>query len=154
MGCSPPGSSVHGISQARILEWVAISFSRGNSRTKDQIRVSRIGRQFFNTESPGKPIYILQFSRSVVSDSLWPHELQHARPPFTNSGSSLKLTSVESVMPSSHLILYSPLLLLSSIFPASGSFLMSQFFALGGQSIGASASVLLMNIQGYATWKA
>ena len=36
MGCSLPGSSVHGISQARILEWVAISFSRGSSQTRDQ----------------------------------------------------------------------------------------------------------------------
>ena len=42
--CSPPGSSVHGISQAGILEWVAISFSRGSSSPRDQTRVSRIGR--------------------------------------------------------------------------------------------------------------
>ena len=35
MDCSPPGSSVHAISQARILEWVAISFSRGSSRPRD-----------------------------------------------------------------------------------------------------------------------
>ena len=47
MDCSPPGSSVHGISQARIPEWVAISFSRGFSRPQDQTRVSRIaGRRF------------------------------------------------------------------------------------------------------------
>ena len=39
MGCSPPGSSVHGISQARILEWVAVSFSRGSSRPRDWMRV-------------------------------------------------------------------------------------------------------------------
>ena len=45
MDCSPPGSSVHGILQARILEWVAISFSRGSSWLRDQIRVSCIGRQ-------------------------------------------------------------------------------------------------------------
>ena len=36
MGCSPPGSTVHGILQARILEWVAMSFSRGSSQCKDQ----------------------------------------------------------------------------------------------------------------------
>ena len=41
---SLPGSSVHGISQARILEWVAISFSRGSSQPRDQIPVSCIGR--------------------------------------------------------------------------------------------------------------
>ena len=39
MDCSPPGSSVHGILQARILEWVAISFSRRSSRPKDQSRI-------------------------------------------------------------------------------------------------------------------
>ena len=44
MGCSPPGSSVHRISLARILEWVAISFSRGSSRPRDQTCVSCIGR--------------------------------------------------------------------------------------------------------------
>ena len=42
MDCSPPGSSVHGILQARILEGVAISFSRGSSRRRDRIRVSYI----------------------------------------------------------------------------------------------------------------
>ena len=40
MDCSPPGSSVHGISQARILEWVAISFSRGSSQPRDQTQIS------------------------------------------------------------------------------------------------------------------
>ena len=45
--CSLPGSSVHGILQARILEWVAISFSRGSSRPRDRTQVSRIaGRRF------------------------------------------------------------------------------------------------------------
>ena len=44
MDCSPPGSSVHGIFQARILEWVAISFSRGSSPSRDQTWVSWIGR--------------------------------------------------------------------------------------------------------------
>ena len=42
VGCSPPGSSVHGISQASILEWVAISFSRGSSRSKDWTHISCI----------------------------------------------------------------------------------------------------------------
>ena len=69
---------------------------------------------------------------------------------ITNSLSLFKLMSIESVMPSNDLILYCPLLLLPSIFPASRSFPMSQFFtSSGGQSIGvsASASILLMNIQ-------
>ena len=47
MDCSLPGSSVHGILQARVLEWVAISFSRGSSRPRDRTGVSRIpGRRF------------------------------------------------------------------------------------------------------------
>ena len=45
MNCSPPSSSVDGISQARILEWVAISFSRGSSQPRDWTRVSRIDEQ-------------------------------------------------------------------------------------------------------------
>ena len=44
MDCSPLGSSVHGISQARILEWVAISFSRGYSQPRDRTHISCIGR--------------------------------------------------------------------------------------------------------------
>ena len=44
MDCSPPGSSAHGIFQARILQWVAISFSRGSSWIRDQTHVSCIGR--------------------------------------------------------------------------------------------------------------
>ena len=95
----------------------------------------------------------VQFSRSVVSDSLQPHELQHARPlSITNSRSSLRLTSIESVMLSSHLILHRPLLLLSPIPPASESFPMSQLFAWSGQSTGVSviASFLPKKSQGWS----
>ena len=46
--CSPPGFSIHGIPQARILEWVAISFSRGSSSPRDQTQVSRIAGLCFN----------------------------------------------------------------------------------------------------------
>ena len=53
--CSPTGSSVHGISQARILEWVAISSSRGYSRTKDQTCVSCIDGRVLSHWPPGKP---------------------------------------------------------------------------------------------------
>ena len=68
---------------------------------------------------------------------------------ITNSQSLLKLMSIESVMPSNHLILCCSLLLHLQSLPASGSFPTSWFFASGGQSIGvsASASVLPMNIQ-------
>jgi len=68
---------------------------------------------------------------------------------ITNSPSLLKLMSIESVMPSNHLILCVPFSSCLQSFPASGSFQMSQFFASGGQSIGVSAlaSVLPMNTQ-------
>ena len=65
---------------------------------------------------------------------------------ITNSWSLLKLMSIEFVMSSNHLILCCPLLP-PSIFPSIGVFSMSQFFALDGQNIGASASVLPVNIQ-------
>ena len=97
------------------------------------------------------PTISVQFSHSVVSDSLWPHELQHARPPcpsptpgvYPNSCPLSRWchpTISSSVGPfSSH----------RQSFPASGSSPMSQFFASGGQTIGVSAlaSVLPMNIQ-------
>ena len=62
----------------------------------------------------------VQFTHSVVSDSLQPHGPQHARLlcPSPNSQSLLKLVSIESVIPSNHLILCRPLLLLPSIFPS------------------------------------
>ena len=53
MDCSPPSSSVHGILQARILEWVAISSSRGYSQPRDRTR-SCLAGGFFTTESPEK----------------------------------------------------------------------------------------------------
>ena len=93
---------------------------------------------------------LVQFSHSVFSDSatLWTAACQ-AFLSITNSQSLLKLMSVESVMPSNHLILCCPLLLLSSVFSSIRSFPVSQFFASGGQSIGVSAltSVLTVNIQ-------
>ena len=45
--CSPPGSSIHGILQARILEWVVVTFSRGSSQPRDQTWVSCIAARFF-----------------------------------------------------------------------------------------------------------
>ena len=56
MDCSLSGSSVHGILQARILEWVAISFSRGSSRPRDWTQVSCIASRLFTSEPPGKPL--------------------------------------------------------------------------------------------------
>ena len=103
----------------------------------------------------------VQLSRSGVSDSLWSHELQHARPPCPSPTPGVHLNSCPlsqwchpTISPS--VIPFSSCL---QSFPASGSFLMSQLFASRGQSIGVSAStsVLSMNIQnwfplGWAGW--
>ena len=97
------------------------------------------------------PFSSVQFSPLVVSGSLRPHGLQHTRPPcpITNSQSLPKLMSIESVMPSNHVISFSSC---PQSFPASGSFQMSQLFTAGGQSIGVSAStsVLPMNTQDWS----
>ena len=101
-------------------------------------------------------IYLVQFSHLVMSNSLFGQRTAVPRTAvcqaslsITNSQSLLNLMSIKSLMPSNHLILCHPLFLLPSIFPASGAFQISHFFASGGQSFGvsASASVLPMNIQ-------
>ena len=96
---------------------------------------------------------LVQFSRSVMSDSLRPHGLQHTRPPCPSPTPRVHPDS----HPSSrwcHPTISSSVIPFSShpqSFPASGSFQMSQFFTSGGQSIevSASASVLPMNIQNW-----
>ena len=96
-------------------------------------------------------LFLVQFSSSVVSNSLWSHELQHARPPCPSpspraySNSCLSTQWCHPTISSSTVPFSSRL----QSFPASGSFQMSGFFPSGGQSIGvsASASVLPMNIQ-------
>ena len=60
--CSPPGSSVHGISQARVLERVGIPYCRGSSQPKDGTHVSCISGRFCTTEPPEKPLYVTLFS--------------------------------------------------------------------------------------------
>ena len=71
MDCHLPGSSLHGICQAGILEWVAISFSRGSSWPRDQTRVSGIGRQFlYHWASRSKP-RDNGGQKSLAGDSPW-----------------------------------------------------------------------------------
>ena len=97
----------------------------------------------------GKCIVDVLFRCSVMSDFLQPHGLQHARPPCPSISPHglLNLMSIKSAMAYNHPIFCHPLLLLPQSLPASGSFPVSQLFASDGQSIGASASVLPMNIQ-------
>ena len=165
-------ASVHGISQARILEWVAISFSRGSSWLRDQTHgschFSCIAGKFFTAELPRnsqkivffffklpslyylswqplqthtQSISSVQFSRSVVSDSLWPHESKHARPPCPSPIPGVHSDS----RPSSqwcHPAISSSVVPFSSCpqsLASSESFPMSQLFAWGGQSTGVSA---------------
>ena len=102
----------------------------------------------------------IQFSHSVVSDSLRPHELQHAKPPCPSQAPGVYSNSC----PSSrwcHPAISSSVVPFSSCpqpLPASGSFTVNQLFTWGGQSIGvsASASVLPMNTQdwspGWTVW--
>ena len=165
MACSLPGSSVYGISQARILEWVFIPFSRGSFRSRDQTQVSCSAGGFFivwatkkaKQVTKGQIVYDLtlmksfssvQFSCSVMFDSLWPHGLQHTRLPCYSPTPG----ACSNSCPYSwwcHPTISSSVIPFSSClqsFPASGSFPMSQFFTSGSQSIGVSASVLPMNI--------
>ena len=103
----------------------------------------------------------VQFSCSVVSHSLQPHESQHARPPCPSPTPRVYANSCPSSRWCHPAISYSviPFSSCPQSLPASGSFPMSQLFTRGGQSIGvsASASVLPMNIQdcsplGWTSW--
>ena len=91
--------------------------------------------------------FVVVQSLSHVHNSLQPHGLQHARLscPLLSSG---VCSTPCPLMPSNHLILCHPLLLLSSIFPRIRVFPLSRLFASGGQSIGASASASVLPIQG------
>ena len=99
-------------------------------------------------------IQLSQFSRSVVSDSLWPHESQHARPPCPSPTPGVHTNSC-TLSRWCHPTISSSVVPFSSCpqsLPASWSFPMSQLFTWGGQSIGVSApaSVLPMNLQDWS----
>ena len=124
MDCNLPGSSVHGISQARILEWVTILFSRGSSWPRDQTWDSCIAGRFFTLWTTREALFNMEPVSSVQSLSHvrlfaapWTASCQSSLS-ITNSQSLLKPMYIELVMPSNHLILCRPLLLLPSIFPS------------------------------------
>ena len=127
-----PSSSVHGILQARILEWVAISFSGDLPDPGIEPRSPALQADALPSESPGKPVLYNQSVQSLSRVRLFATPCIAARQvslSITNSRSSLKLTSIELVMPSSHLILCRPLLLLPPIPPSIRVFSKSQLFA-------------------------
>ena len=99
-------------------------------------------------------LHSVQFSRSVVSDSLWPHELQHARPPCPSPNPKIYPNS-SPLSQWCHPTISSSVIPFSSClqsFSAWGSFPMNQLFASGCQSVGVSASksVLPMNTQDWS----
>ena len=126
----PIDYTVLGILQARILEWVAFSFSRGYSQPRNQTQVSGIAGGFFtswatretlehygelkkNCKGSGQ----LSHQSCPIFVTPWTAALQ-ASLSITSSWSLLKLMSIVLVMTSNHLILCHPLLLLPSIFPS------------------------------------
>ena len=146
---SPPGSSAHGNSQAAILEWVAISFTRGVFPTLG------LNLYLLYWQADSLPLSHLR-SPSLGFVVIWllsylqPHGVQHTRPPCPSPSPRVpKFTVTALVMPSTNLILGCPLLLLPLIFPASGTFPMSHLFTSDDQNTRTSASalVLLVNIQ-------
>ena len=134
MNCSLPGSSVHGILQARVLEWVATFFSRGSSWSRDQTWVSCIAGRFLTVRATREAHIMSKFQINYTQSLRWNFQfiavtqscptlcdpmnrstpglpVHHQIPEFTQ-------TRVESVMPSSHLILCRPLLLPPTIPPS------------------------------------
>jgi len=133
---SPPGSSVPGILQASTLECVAISFSNACMHA-NSLQLCLTPCDPTDSSPPGSSVHRIlqavsvQFSRSVVSDSLRPHESQHVRPPCPSPSPGVHSNS----HPSSrccHPVISSSVVPFSSCpqsLPASESFPMSQLFA-------------------------
>ena len=139
--CSPPGSSVHGNSPGKNTGMGGHSLLQGIFSTQRSnpglLHCRWILYHLSHWESP---LYHNQFSsvqplshvRLFVTP--WTAACQVSLS-ITNSLSLLKFMCIKSVIPSNHLILYCPLSTCLQSFPALGSFLRSQFFASGGQSI-------------------
>ena len=152
MDCSLPGSFCPwGFSRQEY--WNGLPFPPPGDLSNPMIepRSPTLQADSLPSDPLGKPMYRHQFILSVVSNSLQPHGLQHARLPCPSPtpGACSNLCPLSQWC---HPAISSSAIAFSSCpqsFPASGSFQMSQFFASGAQSVGvsASASVLPMNIQ-------
>ena len=132
----------------------------GSPRRRKGPRALKVEIRVWNSQGGKDKHYFLhsfssvQFSHSAVSDSLWPYESQHARPPCPSPTPSVHANSCVSSQ-WYHPAISSSVVPFSSCpqsLPASGSFPMSQLFAWGGQTIGVSASgsVLPMNTQDWS----
>ena len=101
-GCSPPGSSMHGIPQARILEWVAIPFSRGSSWPRGQTQVSYITGRFFTvwvirkagSLKPGPFLFSKSLSSCSLSQMLCSRQTGHLLPLNAYNCPHLNLVSI------------------------------------------------------------
>ena len=88
MDCRPPGSSIHGILQAKILKWVAISYSRGSSQPRDRTRVSCIGK--WGPLQSGKPCFLyIRKCYFLRLSSLKPRQNTICKTPRSLQGQSL-----------------------------------------------------------------
>ena len=112
MDCSLPGSSVHGILQARILEWVAIPFSRRSSQPRDGTQVSHIAVDFLPSQPPGK-LLITTIKYQILKYNDWEmlnHSLKRFKWKFLwihmISGLSWSCITISYVMPVFLLITY------------------------------------------------
>ena len=145
--CSLPGSSVRGVFQSRTQQWIAISFSRESAWLRNWAYISWSSRRILYTEPLGKSMYqfssVQSLSRVRLFVTPWIAARQ-ASLSITNFRSSLKLTSNESGMPSSHLILCHPLLLLPPIPPSIRVFSNESTLHMRCPNTGVSASVSLL----------
>ena len=130
MDCSLPGSAVHGIFQARVLEWGAIAFSTQVQISKDNIAV----------------FFVCLFSRRIVSSSLWFHGLQHTSHLWPSLSTEVCPNSCPLIQWCHPAISFSVTSFPSypQSFPVTGFFPMSWLFTTGGQSTGASASPIVL----------
>ena len=162
MDCSPPGSSVHGILQPGY--WSGLPFPSPGDLLKlgiEPLSLALAGELFTTSATWEACIIHMLFSHSVMSYSLRPHGLQHARLPCPSTSSRACTKSCPLSQWCHSIITFSviPFISCPQSFPASRPFPVSQFFASGGHSIrvSASASVLPMNIQdwfplGWTSW--
>ena len=125
---------------------LAVTFNEGHSLWVLGSALSFHPFTFRSTNNPSLYLSSVQFSHSVVSDSLWPHESQHTGPPCPSPTPRVYSNSCPSSR-RCHPAISSSVTPFSSCpqsLPASGSFPMSQLFAWGGQSIGVSASASVL----------
>ena len=119
MDCSPPDSSVHGILQARILEWGAIPFSRGSSRPRNWSQISCMAGRFFAIWATRQAKFILKMSNMAIqkhrqnleSLPLCPLLLLPASFLRLSQGADISLSSVSSAPPNTQWLLFHILLL-------------------------------------------